>query len=344
MIQYQLKLRPGRAVERQLDGWLWNLTGAWNWAVGQIKHDPALSHFDLCQKTAGHASKIGLPAVVLQATLADVAKSWRRCFKGVARRPRLKGARRKLNSIPLKDPIRLAGNRAALPLLGKVRYHKQTLPQGRIKSGRLVKRASGWYLCLFIDADRQPIARRGSGAVGIDPGFSTLLTLSNGEKIGHPQELRAGAERLAKAQRGHDAALAARLQERIANRKKDRNHQLSLRLVQDFSRIYFSKDNLKGMSASLFGKSVSASNHYQLRQMLRYKSLAGGTEFVEVDSKFSTRTCSVCGALAGPAGLAGLSVRHWECTGCGAQLDRDVNAAVNTLSVGAGRALEARAA
>lgn len=345
MIQYQLKLRPSRTVERKLDDWLWNLTGVWNWGLKQIQNDHSLKYEDLTAATAGHASRIELSSAVLQATLADVSQSWSRCFKGLAKRPRLKGARRRLSSIPFKDPIKLhVGNRVALPLLGKLRYHKQEVPKGKIKSGRLVKRASGWYLCLFIDAERQPIERRGSGAVGIDPGFATLLTLSNGEKVEHPRELRAGAKRLAQAQRGHDKALAARLSERIANQKKDRNHKLSLDLVQRFSTIYFSKDNLKGMSASLFGKSVSASNHYQLRQMIRYKSLAGGTEFVEVGSSFSTRICHVCGATSGPQGLAGLSVRCWECSGCGVQLDRDVNAALNTLNVGAGRALEARVA
>jgi hypothetical protein len=40
-----------------------------------------------------------------------------------------------------------------------VRYHKQELPDGKIKYGRIVKRASGWYLCLFIFIDF-PFARK----------------------------------------------------------------------------------------------------------------------------------------------------------------------------------------
>jgi len=119
MIQCQLKLRPSKAVERKLDGWLWNLTGVWNWGLKQIQNDSSLKYADLTAATAGHASRIGLPAVVLQATLADASKSWSRCFNGLAKRPRLKGARRRLNSIPFKDPIRLAaGNRVALPPIG----------------------------------------------------------------------------------------------------------------------------------------------------------------------------------------------------------------------------------
>lgn len=93
-------------------------------------------------------------------------------------------------------------------------------------------------------------------------------------------------------------------------------------------KIYFSQ----------FGKSVASSGHYQLRQMLSYKSRAGGTEYVEVDCRNSTKTCSTCGALSGPTGLSGLAVRQWTCA-CGSRHDRDVNAAVNTLIAGAGRAL-----
>ena len=46
-----------------------------------------------------------------------------------------------------------------------VRYHKQELPDGKIKYGRIVKRASGWYLCLFISckASSDPYAHRSSG-------------------------------------------------------------------------------------------------------------------------------------------------------------------------------------
>lgn len=345
MLQYQLKLRTTKAQEATLREWLWQLTGVWNWASRKIELDAAEGQYhnayDLQGETAGHASRIGLPSRTLQGLISDVCKAWQHCFMKLAKRPRLKGARRKLNSIPFPDPIKPPkNNRITLPILGKLRFHKQKLPQGKIKCGRLIKKASGWYLCVFIDTFRKPIvARPFRSAVGIDPGFKSLLTLSNGEKVSHPRELEACAKRLAQAQRGGDKALTARLHERIANQKKGRNHKLSLRLVQEFHTIYFSNDNIQGV-AKKFGKSVSSSNHYQLRQMLKYKSLAGGTKYVEVDSKFSTRTCSACEALTGPTSLPGLKVRNWVCSGCGATHDRDANAAVNTLNFAAGRAVE----
>jgi transposase len=344
MIQCQLKLRLTKEQEDLVLGWLWNLTGVWNFAVRKIEQDAKdgiyHSGFDFQNLLANHSERIGIPGHVLQGTLKQAKTAWDRCFKKLGNKPKLKGNRRPLNSIPFPDPIKEpAVNRISLPILGKVKFHKQEISKGKIKGARMVKRASGWYLCLFIDAPRKPIKRKAEGKVGIDPGFKELLVLSTGEKVTHPREFEASEERLGQAQRGHHKHLASRIHERIANQKKDRNHKLSLRLVENFTEIYFSKDNTGGI-AHRFGKSVSSSNHYQLRQMLKYKSLTGGTKYVEVESRNSTRTCSKCGFLTGPTGLAGLSVRHWGCKACGASHDRDINASINTLNVGAGLALE----
>jgi putative transposase len=232
---------------------------------------------------------------------------------------------------------------SASPVSVKFVFTSRNYPRGKIKCGRIIRRASGWYLCLFVAADREPIERKEHGKVGIDPGFKDLLTIAaidgRYEKVAHPRELEAAEHRLAQAQRGHNKTLAARLYEKRVNQVKDRNHKLSLRLVQENGVIRFSKDNIKGI-ARKFGKSVSSSSHYQLRRMLAYKSRSGGAQYDEPDSKFSTMTCSDCGARTGPTGWDGLAVRQWRCSDCGSLHDRDVNAARNTLFAGAGYALE----
>jgi putative transposase len=344
MIQRQLKLRLNQTQERTLEAWLWNLTGLWNWALSQVEHAPwRLSKYDLEARIAGHCQRLGIAQEVMKGTLFCAHDAWSRHRRGLAGRPRRKGQRRPLNSIPFPRPVHVEGRRARLPILGFLRFSRQDLPAGAVKCGRIIRRASGWYLCLAIDADRAPIARVSSGAVGIDPGFKSLLILSTGETISHPREFEAGAVRLAQAQRGHRKRLTARLHERMQNQRLDRNHKLSRDLVSRFTEIYFSKDRTSGI-AKRFGKSVASSGHSQLRQMLSYKSRAGGAEYVEVDSKLSTKTCSACGALSGPTGLAGLKVRQWTCTACGKAHDRDVNAALNTLIAGAGRAHESKVA
>ena len=341
MIQHQIKLRLKTKQEAQLNDWLWMLTGVHNWAVRKIEQDAKdgvyYTGMGFQNLLADHGKRIGIPSHTVQGVLSQAHTAWSRCFKKIGGKPKLKGTRRKLSSIPFPDPIRsLEGNHVKLPGIGLIRFHKQDIPEGKIKCGRIVKRASGWYLCLFIDAERKPIQRKADGAVGIDPGFKDLIVTSDGEKVPHPKELQQAIKRLGQAQRGGNKRLVARLHERIKNQRKDRNHKLSLRLVQENTLIVFSKDNIKGI-AKKFGKSVASSAHAQLRSMLEYKSRTGGTQYTEVASRNSTKTCSACGALSGPTGWAGLSVRHWEC-GCGFHHDRDVNAAVNTLLLGLERA------
>lgn len=341
MIQVQLKLKLTKTQEARLNDWLPTLAAVWNWAIRKIELD-ARDGIYYRRKTfqnllAGHARKIGVPSHTVQGVLCTAYDSWERCYKKLSRKPRLKGVRNKLNSVPFPDPIAIPKlNRVVVPSIGPVRFFKQDVPAGKVKCGRIVKRASGWYLCLFIDAKPRAIPRVASGQVGIDPGFRSLVTLSTGEKIAHPRELEASATRLGQAQRGGNKKLASRIQERIANRRKDRNHKLSRRLVSENILIAFSADKHSAI-ARRFGKPVASSGHHQLRSMLSYKaSRTGDTIYVEPDSKNSTRTCSACGALTGPQGWAGLKVREWDCGACGAHHDRDTNAAMNALISGAG--------
>lgn len=208
MIQSQLKLRLNASQEKTLNTWLFHLTSVWNWAIRKIELNANnkiyFSQKEFHNLLANHSEKIGVPSHTLQGMLAQAHRSWKRCFKKLAGKPKLKGRRRPLNSIPFPDPLAIPKDgRIALPGLGSIRFHKQWIPDGPIKCGPIIKRASGWYLCLFIDAMPNLIPRLASGQVGIDPGFKTLLALSTGEKVQHPRELHAVERRLAQAQRSH---------------------------------------------------------------------------------------------------------------------------------------------
>jgi putative transposase len=242
MVRYQLKLRLNRSQEKILEEWLWHLTGVWNWAVRKIEQDAQggiyYSEYDMMGLVAGHSKRMGIPSHTLRALASRAQVTWQRCFKKKGGKPHLKGIRNRLNDVPFpgmfNSPKR---NRIHVTKLGWVRFHKQKLPEGKLKCGSIIKRASGWYLCLVIDTEPQPIPTTGHGQVGIDPGFKHLLTLSNGKKVEHPRELEQGTERLVQAQRGKNKKLVARLQERTANRRKDRNHKLSRHLVSENSEV-----------------------------------------------------------------------------------------------------------
>ena len=358
MIVRTLKLRVGNKRHRQLNGWLWHLTGVYNWGISKIAQEDChrtgtlqdwlrggsfpTSQFRSQQTfqnlLASTSKELEIPSHTIQGTLSQAHNAWQRCFQKLARQPKFKSRRNRLNSISFPDPIKSPkGCRIQLPGLGKLVFHKQEIPEGKIKCGRIVRRATGWYLCLFIDAEHKFAVKDTDAHVGVDPGFHTLLTLSNGEKIENPRELRNGALRLAQAQRSGNKRLAARISERQANRRSDRNHKISRKLVENFKTISYSNDNFRGM-ARRFGKSVTEAGLGQLTGMITYKSRTGGRLVVPVPSPKTTMRCSACWSLTGPTGLSGLSVRDWKCAVCGTHHDRDINSAMVIDILGAGTA------
>ena len=81
-------------------------------------------------------------------------------------------------------------------------------------------------------------------------------------------------------------------------------------------------------------KSVHDAGWTMFRHLLEYKAMTRKVVYREVSERFSTQTCSDCGAIGGPKGREGLGIREWVCGECGAILDRDVNAAMNILRMG----------
>ena len=345
MLVRELKLKPNKSQIATLEEWLWSLTGVYNWTSRKINLDAQdkIYHnkLNLQNSLAGVSKKIDIPSHTIQATILQAYNAWDRCFKKVSKKPKLKSVRNKLRSICFPDSLnrkRINGNIISLPGIKSVRFYKQDLPEGKIKQARIIKRASGWYCQLYIDSTHIFPVKDTQEVVGIDTGFKDLAILSTGEKFSNHREFVKGQKRLAQAQRGGRKKLAARLHERISNRRKDYNHKVSRQIVQNFKEIYITNDNLRGQ-AKIFGKSVSDAGISQLRQFISYKSDNHGRKCVLVDSKYTTMTCSTCGAKTGPTGLSGLVVRTWECSDCGSVLDRDVNAAKVILKTGLGWSL-----
>lgn len=346
MLNRELKLRLTTKQKNLLNVWLFNLTGVYNWAIRKIELNANnkiyYSKFDFTNLLANHSKKLGIPSHTIGAVLNQTYLAWQQYFRKISGKPKLKSVRNKLNSIPFPDSIpvsRISDKVIRIPRLGKVRYFKQKLPDGKIKRVRIIKRASGWYLQLTIEADHKFPIKNTNKRIGIDTGFKHLAILSDGTKFENKRNFVKGQKRLAQAQRGKRKKLTARLHERIKYRRRDYNHKISRFIVEDYSEIYITNDNLRGQS-KIFGKSVSDAGISQLRQFISYKSDIHSRKFVLVDSKHTTMTCSVCGSLTGPTGLDKLAVRNWECSVCGVQHDRDINSAKVILNFGLGYSLD----
>ncbi|MAB12422.1 zinc ribbon domain-containing protein, partial [Parvibaculum sp.] len=74
-------------------------------------------------------------------------------------------------------------------------------------------------------------------------------------------------------------------------------------------------------------RAISDMGFYEFRRQLSYKlERLGGALMVADRFYASSKICSACNTKAETLPL---SVRSWTCANCGAQHDRDVNAAIN---------------
>jgi putative transposase len=142
---------------------------------------------------------------------------------------------------------------------------------------------------------------------------------------------------LSKAQRARKKKRIKAIHAKISNRRKDFLHKLSSRLMDECGGIFVGNVNASGLAKTRMAKSVLDAGWSALRTMLAYKAMARRVWFEVIDEVFSTQTCSECGALGGPKGIAGLGIRDWACTEYGVHHDRDVNSAKLILALGCQR-------
>jgi putative transposase len=289
-----------------------------------------LSGFDLNQLTAGSSKALDIHSGTINAVCEQYARS-----RAQKRRPMLRyRGRRSLGWVPLKgrdlkregEAFRFAGNTFRV-------FNSRPLPAGRIKDGTSFScDARGrWYLNIALEVAAAERARQPERAVGIDLGLKELAALSTGEKIANPRHVGTIEQRLAQAQRARKRRQAAKLHARAAHARRDFLHKLSTRIVREFDYIAVGNVAAAGLARTSMAKSVLDAGWSSFRDMLRYKAMAHGAWYAEVDERFSTQTCSACGARGGPQGREGLVVRAWVCGSCGALHDRDTNAALNLL-------------
>lgn len=183
-----------------------------------------------------------------------------------------------------------------------------------------------WYINLPVEVESMVSA--GDDAIGIDLGLKDLATISTGEKIEHPRWYRKMEKRIATAQRANKKKNVKKLYAKVKAQRADHSHKASARLVQSHGAIFVGNVNAAALAKTSMAKSVLDAGWSQFRAQLEYKAMRHQVVFAEVSESYSTQTCSSCGNVEGPKGVAGLGIRRWRCS-CGVEHDRDVNAAKN---------------
>ncbi len=333
--KYRIKDRSaGKVLKRHA----WACNQVLNWCVAQ--HRDAieryqlgaasrqwLSAFDLVKQCKGAGRELGIH----QQTVASVCIEWSRNRSTKFRSSF--GAKRALGWVPFRDQSRQIDGNSIIYLGRRYRFfgnRRRPLPESA-KGGFFTEDALGrWWVCFHVESDSRTPAR--GGEVGIDLGLKSFATLSTGEAVPAPRFYRTNEVGLKTAQRAGKSRRTKMIHIKIANRRRDFHHKLSRRLADEHAFIVVGNVNAKKLAKTRMAKSVADAGWSAFRDMLRYKA----SQFVEVDESFTTQTCSCCGALPPerPKGIAGLGIREWDCSECGASHDRDVNAARNILALG----------
>ena len=242
--------------------------------------------------------------------------------------------------------ITFNGKRLKLPKLGWVRMREALRFPGRPISVRFTQHADHWYASVQVEVDKSwiyPHRCETQAAVGVDLGLRDLAVLSNGARVPAPRALRQHEAKLRQLNKElsrrkkygknwqKTKAKLGRLHERVANVRADVTHKLTASLVEHFRWIGIEDLSVKGMARTRLAKSVMDAAMAEVRRQLEYKVPLAGGAVVVADRWFpSSKRCSACGHVLDELPL---SVRRWTCPGCGAEHDRDENAAENLKQV-----------
>ncbi|WP_293155501.1 MULTISPECIES: RNA-guided endonuclease TnpB family protein [unclassified Microcoleus] len=287
-------------------------------------------------------------SVPLQQCLRHLQTAYTNFFDGQAKYPNFKKKRNGGSAQFTKSAFKFKDGQVTLakctqPL--SIRWSR-TLPEGARPSTITVKLApSGrWSISLLVDVEIEALVKTNS-QVGIDLGITSLVALSNGEKIVNPKGFQAKYRKLKRAQKAlsrkqkgsnnrHKARRkVARVHQEIADTRKDNLHKLTTRLVRENQAIAVEDLAVKNMVKNRkLALAISDASWGELVRQLEYKCDWYGRTLVKIDRWFpSSKRCFECGHIAQKMPL---NVRSWDCRNCGTHHDRDINAAKNILAAG----------
>lgn len=285
--------------------------------------------------------------VAQQQCLRSYERALKNSFPNAKHRKGFPKTRKRANQCSLRFPARGIGNvrqgdtltHIKLPKIGLLRVRNLDVPVGaKVNSYCLKHEADGYWLSVQYEIAVEPPVNENSNAVGIDAGLSVMASFSNGEQIQALKPLRKARKKLRKAQRSlarkrrgsinrrRQAKRVARVHAKVRHARRNAQHQLSRRLVDENGLIAIETLSLSGLKRLKHqGFSWSDMGLGELYRQLRYKADWTGVSVYE-HPKFA-RSTGCCPDCKNVGSKLDLRIRRWTCAQCGVRHDRDIAAA-----------------
>ena len=228
-------------------------------------------------------------------------------------------------------------------------YHKRLQKyKDKIRSATLSKTKSGnFFLSILVDIPQNEFVKfnKTSRDVGIDLGVKDFVITSDGEVFENKHFYKNDEKKVAKLQRQlskkckgssnfhKQCKRIAKTFETITNKKENYIHSVVNYLLRHYDTVYMEDLNTSGMLKNHhLAKAIQEVGFYKFKAMLQNKALQNDKKVVLIGRFYpSSKTCSQCGYIHKDLKLKD---RRWQCHNCGANHDRDLNAALNILYEG----------
>ena len=293
-------------------------------------------------------------SVPLQQSLRHLATAYKNFFdsrKGNRRgakigSPKFKKKTNYLSAEFAKNAFYLTGEYVYLAKIGNIKpVWSRKLPSTPSSVTVIKDCANRYFLSFVVDIEPRSITPKNL-AVGIDLGLKVFAFLSSGDSFKSPDyskldyRVRKLQRKLARQQkdskrRNKTRIQIAKLHNRIADTRKDFLHKLSTKIVSENQVIVLEDLKVSSMIQNRkLSRAISLQGWYQFRAFCEAKSDKFGREFKVIDHwEPTSQICSDCGYRWGKLDL---SVRQVVGLNCGANHNRDGNAAKNIEKVGMG--------
>lgn len=298
-------------------------------------------------------------STALVATAKNLDEAYQRFFERVKSGgkpgfPRFKSKYHSRKSYKTKNPngktIKIEGNRIKFLKLGWVKaVIDREIPKGYHILGATIRQdPSGKYFASVSTEYEQTIPEitlDTETAIGLDYSSPHFYVDSNGNEANMPHYYRDMETKLAWEQRKLSKMVkgsnnykkqrikVARVSEKIRNRRDDWQKKESTRLANEHDIICVEDINYQDMARGLHLAKATNDNAFgQFRSYLEYKMQERGKKLISIDKWYpSSKTCRHCGSANQELTLKD---RTWICPNCGAEIERDLNAAINIRDQG----------